>query len=60
MSGARGRSGRSKRYLEEEEECEIDHGGNMWVQMLQQQRAVLQQQQVMHRQYRDQQAQAER
>ncbi|MCI65806.1 hypothetical protein A2U01_0087064, partial [Trifolium medium] len=32
----------------------------MWVQMLQQQRVMLQHQQVMHRQYRDQQVQAKR
>ncbi|MCI43180.1 hypothetical protein A2U01_0064417 [Trifolium medium] len=43
MSGARGRS---RRYVEEEE-LELDPGGNMWVQ-------TLQQQQVMHRQYRGQ------
>ncbi|MCI57266.1 hypothetical protein A2U01_0078517, partial [Trifolium medium] len=48
------------RYVEEEEEPEMDLGGNMWVQMLQQQQAMLQQQQVMHRQYREQQVQVER
>ncbi|MCI67931.1 hypothetical protein A2U01_0089190, partial [Trifolium medium] len=40
------------RYEEEEEELDLDPGGNMWVQ-------TLQQQQVMHRQYRDQSGAAE-
>ncbi|MCI83627.1 hypothetical protein A2U01_0104903, partial [Trifolium medium] len=60
MSGARRRSVRPRRYAEEEEDFEMDPGGNMWAQMLQQQQAVLRQQQAMHRQYREQQAQAER
>ncbi|MCI90003.1 hypothetical protein A2U01_0111292 [Trifolium medium] len=53
MSGARRGPGRPRRYVEEEEETEIDPGGNIWVQMLQQQQA-------MHRQYQEQQTQAER
>ncbi|MCI86930.1 hypothetical protein A2U01_0108211, partial [Trifolium medium] len=48
------------RYVEEEEEHEMDPGGNMWVQMLQQQQTMLQQQQAMHHQYQAQQAQTER
>ncbi|MCI44548.1 hypothetical protein A2U01_0065787, partial [Trifolium medium] len=52
--------GRPRRYVEEEEEPEVDPGGNLWVHMLQQQRAMLQQQQEMHHQYQEQQAQAER
>ncbi|MCI66015.1 hypothetical protein A2U01_0087273, partial [Trifolium medium] len=40
-------------YVEEEEEPQLDPGGNMWVQMLQQQQA-------MHRQYQEHQAQVER
>ncbi|MCI41652.1 hypothetical protein A2U01_0062885, partial [Trifolium medium] len=51
MSGARRRSVRPRRYIEEEPEVEPE--ANMWIQMLQQQ-------QVMHRQYREQQAQAKR
>ncbi|MCI42114.1 hypothetical protein A2U01_0063349, partial [Trifolium medium] len=53
MSGTRRRSGRSRRYVEEEEEPEIDPEVNLLIQMLQQQQA-------MHRQYWEQQAQAER
>ncbi|MCI43225.1 hypothetical protein A2U01_0064462 [Trifolium medium] len=53
MSGARRGPGRPRRYVKEEEEPGMDPGGNMWVQMLQQQQA-------MHHQYQAQQAQAER
>ncbi|MCI68027.1 hypothetical protein A2U01_0089286, partial [Trifolium medium] len=60
MSGARKGPGRPRRYVDEEEEPEMDHGGNMWVQMLQQQQTMLQQQQAMHHQYQARQAQAER
>ncbi|MCI66505.1 hypothetical protein A2U01_0087763, partial [Trifolium medium] len=53
MSGARRGPGRLRNHVEEEVEPEIDPGENMWVQMLQQQ-------QPMHRQYQEQQAQVER
>ncbi|MCI89514.1 hypothetical protein A2U01_0110803, partial [Trifolium medium] len=53
MSRARRGPGRPRRYVEEEVELEVNLGENMWVQMLQQQQA-------MHRQYQEQQAQAER
>ncbi|MCI57599.1 hypothetical protein A2U01_0078850, partial [Trifolium medium] len=60
MSGARRGPGRPMRHVEEEEEPEMDPGGNLWVQMLQQHQAMLQQQQAMHHQYQEQQAHAER
>ncbi|MCI85110.1 hypothetical protein A2U01_0106389, partial [Trifolium medium] len=53
MSGARRGPGRPRRYVEEDVEPKNDPGANTWVQMLQQQHA-------MHRQYQEQQAQAER
>ncbi|MCI06158.1 hypothetical protein A2U01_0027215 [Trifolium medium] len=53
MSGARRRFERSRRYVEEGEEPEINPEVNLLIQMLQKQQA-------MHRQYREQQAQAER
>ncbi|MCI45415.1 hypothetical protein A2U01_0066654 [Trifolium medium] len=53
MSGARRGPERPRRHVAEEVEPEIDPRANMWVQMLQQQQA-------MHRQYQEQQAQAER
>ncbi|MCI73427.1 hypothetical protein A2U01_0094691, partial [Trifolium medium] len=53
MSGAQRGPGRPRRHVEEEVDPEIDPGANMWVQMLQQQQA-------MHRQYQEQQAQTER
>ncbi|MCI49462.1 hypothetical protein A2U01_0070706, partial [Trifolium medium] len=37
MSGARRGPGRPRRHVEDEEEPEMDQGGNLWVQMLQQQ-----------------------
>ncbi|MCI86069.1 hypothetical protein A2U01_0107348, partial [Trifolium medium] len=53
MSGARRGPRSPRRYVEEEVEPKVNPGGNMWVQLLQQQQA-------MHRQYQEQQAQAER
>ncbi|MCI79893.1 hypothetical protein A2U01_0101164, partial [Trifolium medium] len=53
MSGARRGPRRPRRPVMEEVEPEVNPGENMLVQLLQQQ-------QVMHRQYQEQQAQAER
>ncbi|MCI88012.1 hypothetical protein A2U01_0109298, partial [Trifolium medium] len=50
MSGAWRGPERPRWHVEEEVEPEIDPGVNMWIQMLQQQ-------QSMHRQYQEQQAQ---
>ncbi|MCI38361.1 hypothetical protein A2U01_0059589, partial [Trifolium medium] len=53
MSGARKGPGRPRRPVAEEVEPEVNPEGNMLVQLLQQQQA-------MHRQYQEQQTQAER